>query len=79
MTNTNCLEGIACPKCGHTGSFDIEAVVCLHVTDSGSEDRGGDHYWDDSSPCTCGNDECGHESLFHDFQVENQAPKGGAL
>ena len=41
---TNCLEGIACPKCGHTESFHIEAVVRLHVTDSGSEDPGGDHY-----------------------------------
>jgi hypothetical protein len=78
MTNTNCLEGIACPKCGHTGSFHIEAVVRLHVTDSGSEDPGGDHYWDAYSDCMCGNRECDQQGPFQEFWIANQAPKGGA-
>jgi hypothetical protein len=78
MTNTNCLEGIACPKCGHTESFHIEAVVRLHVTDSGSEDPGGDHYWDADSDCMCGNRACDQQGPFQEFWIANQAPKGGA-
>jgi hypothetical protein len=78
MTNTNCLEGIACPKCGHSESFHIEAAVVVYVTDDGSEDRGGGHYWDTDSHCICGNHECDHEGRFEEFQVENQTGKGGA-
>lgn len=79
MTNTNCLEGIACPKCGYSESFHIEAIVVLYVTDDGSEDRGGNHYWDASSRCFCGNRECDYEAPFEEFQIENQTGKGGAV
>lgn len=73
--NTNCLKGIACPKCGHSESFLFEATVMLYVTDEGSEDRGSDHHWDNDSHCVCG--ECEHEGRFEEFQVENQTGKGG--
>jgi hypothetical protein len=75
MTNTNCLKGIACPKCGHSESFNIEATVVLHVTDDGSEDRGGDHYWDEDSHCQCGNPACEHGCALWEFEVENQTSK----
>jgi hypothetical protein len=55
MTNTNCLEGVRCPKCGHEDDFHIEAMVRLHVIDSGTEDLGGGHFWDDDSDRMCGN------------------------
>jgi hypothetical protein len=78
MTNINCLAGIACPACGHSESFFIEAIVTVRVTDDGSEDAGGEHFWDDSSPCTCGSVDCDHAGAFAEFRIENQAPKGGA-
>jgi hypothetical protein len=76
MTNTNCLEGIACPKCGADDRFYIEATVELLVCDDGTEDEGGDHTWSDDAPCRCG--ECDHHGRVRDFTVENQTGKGGA-
>jgi DNA-directed RNA polymerase subunit RPC12/RpoP len=31
MPNTNCLEGIRCPKCGHEDAFKIEAKVLVEL------------------------------------------------
>ena len=36
MTNTNCLENIVCPQCGHTDSFIIEVKTHANVTDDGA-------------------------------------------
>jgi hypothetical protein len=49
MTNTNCPEGIRCPECGYEDGFYVEAIVTLLVSDDGTEDRGGDHFWDEES------------------------------
>lgn len=55
--NTNCLEGIKCPKCGNEDEFVISVVAHATVTDDGFRKmQGGD--WDDDSSiwCRCGAD-----------------------
>ncbi len=72
MPNTNCLEGIRCPKCGHEDSFKIEATVVVLVTDDGTDDF-GDCEWDDNHYCECG--ECAHSATVKDFRLSSE---GGA-
>jgi hypothetical protein len=72
MPNTNRLEGVRCPKCGHEDSFIIAACVDVLVTDDGTEDHGGDYLWDDDSHCTCS--QCNHRGTLADFSTE----EGGA-
>lgn len=76
MTNTNCLEGIACPKCGADDAFYLEAVIEVLVLDTGTEDQRGDCIWDQDTPCCCA--ACDHRGRLDDFRVENQTGKGGA-
>jgi hypothetical protein len=72
MTNTNCLEEVRCPKCRNEDGFYIVAIVTLFVTDDGTEGRGGDHVWDDNSPCMCGNHDCEHKGTWSEFHIGNQ-------
>jgi DNA-directed RNA polymerase subunit RPC12/RpoP len=64
MANTNCLEGIRCPKCGHEDSFKIEATVLVLVTDDGTEDLGNSE-WDADRYCEC--DNCRYAGTIKDF------------
>ena len=41
MTNTNCLAGVCCPKCGQKDGFFIHASITAEVTDEGAEGRHG--------------------------------------
>lgn len=67
MANVNCLEGIKCPQCGQEDEFRIEVVKTLKVTDSGTEDLGGEEYWDKDSWCHC--PACEREGKVKEFQV----------
>ena len=58
MTNTNCLQDIACPQCGQTDSFIIEVKTRANVTDNGAETF-GDMYWDERSFIECKNCQTG--------------------
>lgn len=69
MTNTNCLEGVKCPKCGHEDRFIINAHVTCVVMDNGSEVT-GNHYWDETHSCCCGS--CDYAATLKEFQIENQ-------
>ena len=71
MPNTNCLEGMRCPKCGSEGPFDIEASAVFRVYDSGT-DEFFDVSWEKTSPCVC--IDCGHEALVCDFSEPSAAP-----
>ena len=55
MTNTNCLEGIRCPKCGQEDRFLIVARMTVDVTDDGADIAKpcGDFEWDDFSRTEC--------------------------
>src|SRR6185437_11045600 len=56
--NTNCLEGIRCPRCKQQELFYIRACVEVDVTDNGTGDERGEYFWDDQSPCRCADDTC---------------------
>jgi hypothetical protein len=73
MTNTNCLEGICCPKCGQEDQLRIAATISCLVTDDGS-DPVGDHEWDDDSPTSC--PECGFNGGLKDFRKLPPDPEG---
>ena len=57
---------------GHEEDFHIEAIVRLHVIDSGTEDLDGDHFWNDDSDCMCGNRDCDQQGPLREFRIENQ-------
>jgi Zn ribbon nucleic-acid-binding protein len=50
--NTNCLEGIRCPKCGQDDSLRIAGSSIFTVVDDGTEDH-GDVEWDEDSWALC--------------------------
>jgi hypothetical protein len=66
--NTNCLEGMKCPKCAQEESLKIEATCLFTVTDDGTEDDGDGREWSDTNYCEC--TECGHRGIVTDFTIE---------
>jgi len=68
MPNTNCLEGMKCPKCGQENSLKIEATCIFTVTDDGTEDEGNGHEWGDTNYCEC--PDCEHHGTVADFTIE---------
>lgn len=70
VNNTNCLQGIACPKCKSQGPFKIDCHILMRVTDDGTEEMGGDTDWDDDSYCECF--ACGHHARVSDFKIDNK-------
>lgn len=70
MANTNCLEGVQCPKCKQEHGFHITAKILVYVTDEGTEDLQGDYEWDKDSFCKC--IECEHTGTVKDFTVALQ-------
>ena len=65
MENTNCLEGMKCPKCGSLGSYTIGVTATVRVSDNGT-DECGNIEWTDDSFCEC--DDCGHCGIVKDFK-----------
>jgi len=70
--NTNCLEGMSCPKCGSRGPFFIAATVMVKVTDEGSEPIDGNHEWHDDTHATCGDHECAFAGTVLNFSEEGR-------
>jgi hypothetical protein len=71
VANTNCLSGIACPKCKSEGPFCIACDVVMLITDDGCAEQVGDNCWDDESYIECR--ECLHHGKVSDFQTEETA------
>jgi hypothetical protein len=71
MTNTNCLQGIKCPRCGYEDRFLISATITADVTDDGSEiaKNRGDFEWDDRSRIECHG--CGTTGTVGEFSLEH--------
>lgn len=65
MSNTNCLEGFKCPKCGSEDLFRI-AITAIAVVCDGGVDETYDHEWDDSSYCECCG--CHHYATVAEFR-----------
>lgn len=58
MTNTNCLEGMRCPKCGSHAPFRIAIKVVVLMHDDGFDnDTLSDTAWGPDSYCQC--EQCG--------------------
>jgi hypothetical protein len=72
MTNTNCLDGIRCPRCKQSDAFYIVASHEVRVTDAGTDDEGGDWEWNGDSQSRCADDCCGFSGELREFQVKNQ-------
>lgn len=72
MSNTNCLEGMACPKCGSEGPFKIVITAWALMFDDGIEET-DESEWDDESPCIC--HECNHLGTVKDFEDETEEPE----
>jgi hypothetical protein len=75
--NENCLDGMACPKCGSYGPFKIMATQSGMVTvsdDGTDDDMDGGVEWEDGSRCEC--IDCGHEATVGAFSGEE--PEGEA-
>ena len=66
--NTNCLEGMQCPKCESFGPFNIRISQIAEVNDDGVEDAHGDNEWDDESYCQC--IECGESGTVKEFSED---------
>jgi hypothetical protein len=66
MTNTNCLEGIKCPRCGNEDAFYIDAIVLAYVTDGGAQPANNSNFnWDRDSFARC--PECDYAGDLWDF------------
>jgi hypothetical protein len=68
--NTNCLEGMCCPKCLSLGTFRIEVTSTNIVSDEGVECSESGQEWEDKSYCECS--DCGHYGKVKDFRLPQQ-------
>jgi len=64
--NTNCLAGLACPKCQSLGRFRIGVSAFVTMSDEGSEEC-EDIEWDNDAPCICL--ACQYSGRVSDFSV----------
>ena len=69
MRNSNCLQGLACPKCGNHERLVIEVASLASVTDEGT-DIFGDVQWHSTSYCECPG--CWHRGTVADFHSNGQ-------
>jgi DNA-directed RNA polymerase subunit RPC12/RpoP len=67
MTNSNCLEGIACPQCGNDFRIYIGVKTLAEVTDEGAETF-GDMEWDGDSYAEC--PDCRHSGTLDGFRID---------
>jgi hypothetical protein len=52
MSNSNCLAGMACPRCRSLGPFVIEVLATARIWDDGAETF-GDIGWTESNSASC--------------------------
>ena len=67
--NTNCLEGLACPKCGNDERLIIHGQSAFEVCDDGTDGH-GDVEWDDGSHTRC--PQCNFEGNLCEFREEQE-------
>jgi hypothetical protein len=65
MSNTNCLDGMSCPRCVSFGPFTIRAEATFTVTDDGTDDY-SDVDWTDDANCVCC--QCNFGGTVKDFK-----------
>ena len=73
MSNSNCLEGNACPQCGHDQEVLINACMWVSVVDDGTDpyadsvDNLGGVEYDDNSDAIC--PRCGYNGKLAEWTV----------
>jgi hypothetical protein len=67
--NTNCLDGLKCPKCGSLGPYGISVRAFATVSDDGTDEFDGVE-WEDDSYCGCM--ECNFKGEVRNFFVPKQ-------
>ena len=72
-SNTGCLEGAECPRCGWLGPFKIAATAWFTVHDDGTEDH-EDVEWGDKSRCLCL--ACSFSARLGRFKAEQEISRG---
>lgn len=71
--NINCLEGLACPKCGQDDELLVVAKMWVSLRDDGTDPFAdstkmcGDVEYDNDSSAQC--PECGFHGELRDFMV----------
>lgn len=65
--NENCLEDIACPKCGYRSQFSISSQCSFVMSDDGEEDH-GDIDYDRYSMAQCM--DCRHLAPLAKFTID---------
>lgn len=73
MTNTNCLDGLRCPKCPTDGPLRIHGNAEFIMHDNG-HDAVQNITWEDSNFCAC--DLCGFEGVVSDFRLSECVTEG---
>lgn len=66
-SNSNCLDGMQCPRCSSLEPFAIGITTTLRFYDLGSDDQLGDNEWDQSSHCECCT--CSFAATVGDFTI----------
>jgi len=66
--NTNCLEGMACPKCESYGPFHIDITTTVLHDDDGVIDDSNDKHWGSDSWCMC--NDCRYTATIKEFESE---------
>lgn len=67
MSNINCLESIACPKCTNDAEIVIAVTTLARVTDDGAETH-GDMEWDGDSFAEC--PQCEYRGTLAEFRTQ---------
>jgi hypothetical protein len=65
--NSNCLDGMRCPKCGSLEPFIIGANCAVKMYDDGSDEY-IDPEWEDDSYCSCCR--CDFTGEVYDFTID---------
>lgn len=64
-----------CPKCGSPDEIDIEAIVTVRLTStgtSGDASNCGPEDWTDVNPAGCA--ACGYDGMVKDFEPTGKTP-----
>jgi hypothetical protein len=73
--NTNCLAGLACPKCGSFGPFSIDCQAYFDVHDDGT-DNARDVRWDKNSTTVCQTCDFTAKNVMFDFYQLTKKHRG---
>lgn len=65
-SNSNCLEGVRCPKCGWEDSFEIDALTTATMRDEGSDNYGTEYDHTTRAACNA----CGLRDYLAAFYIE---------